>query len=150
MAHGQPARHHPGASVSLLIAAQLHTRAWPWASAAETPACSHPREAEPRPAWMQGHFISLAFSSRWPADRSLEGVGLVEEPLPVEAGLGSSRLQEEEATFHCEDPWSLGVGTPNVQLPEPCAALGTPAVLGLREQTRGLFPLPGQPSTLEV
>ena len=74
----------------------------------------------------------------------------MEEPLLVKAGLGSSRLQEEGAAFHCEGPWSLDVGTPGVHLPEPCAALGMPAVLGLREQTRGLSPLPGQPSTLEV
>ena len=110
-----------------------HTRAWPGASAAVTSTRSRPGEAEPRPAWMQGHFISLAFSSRRPADLSPEGVGLVEEPLLVKAGLGSSRLQEEGAAFHCEGPWSLDVGTPGVHLPEPCAALGMPAVLGLRE-----------------
>lgn len=55
-----------------------------------------------QPAWTQGHFINLAFSCRRAADLSPEGVGLVEEPLPMEAGLGSRRLQEEEATFHCE------------------------------------------------
>ena len=99
---------------------------------------------------MQGHFINLAFSCRWAADLSPEGVGLVEEPFPVEASLGSRRLQEEEATFHCEGPWSLDVGMPGMQLPEPCTALGTPAIPGLREQTRWPFLLSRQPSALEV
>ena len=101
----------------------------------------------PQPAWTQGHFISLAFSSRRPTDPSSEGVGLVEEPLPVEAGLGSRRLREE-AAFHCEGPWSLDAGTSGVQLPELCAARalccpGNTGCRGAQGASKGAASRPG-------